>query len=668
MSAIRPSEPATAPASPPGDIALRNLAADAALWLGMVALLFVFRGVLLWQFRGQLADESDAGEIVRCFITGLRFDISIASYAVIPTLGPTLVSFFRPLGPWHRRFRWALALVVTAITVVVFVVDVGYFKEYHDQFNHWIFGLVFDDRRAIANTVWKSYPLGQLALLVVVLIAGLVGLGWAVGRFGLSRLALPARLAVGWGRWLTPLVTLVLLVFGLRASFASRPVQLKAAAATSDPFLNKIVLNPYAALRYAIVSHRTLARAQGLNLILPDGDVRAAAKAWFPNTGAVTNLDDCLKRIAAGSPVKPAQHIFLIVSESFDTWGLRPENQDLHATDRLAALGRAGMAADAFVSGGDNTMASLAAMISGTLETGVHVNYQPIAKEALPTATAAIFKRLGYRTRFFYSGYLSWQRLGDFCRDQGFDEVHSGAEMGARLADEEWGVPDEDLFRFALAQPAEGPTFDMFMTTSYHDPFNVDVEAKGFPRATLAPKLAARGFTPQTTRVLGHLWYADKAMGDFVAAAEKKFPRALFAITGDHWSRRDFVPRPSLFVQRTVPFVLYGPEVLAAVTRPERIVGGHVDIVPTLVELTAPPGFAYHSFGRNLLDPTQSQVGYGNRAVVTPELIADVAPQGQVQDVNGRALPDVAGVEELRLRYRQLHALSWWRVMKGPEL
>jgi len=667
MPANHPPEPTPAQPGNPGDFALRNLAADAALWLAMVALLMSFRAVLLWLFRGQLSDESGAGQVVRCFATGLRFDISIASYAVIPTLVPTMVSFFRSLGPWHRRIRWVLAVLVTAVSVVVFVVDVGYFKEYHDQFNHWIFGLLFDDRRAIAQTVWKSYPLGQLAVLVLGLTAGLIWAGWTVGRFGLNRLALPSSLAVGWGRWLTPLVTLVLLVFGLRASFASRPIQLKAAAATRDPFLNKIVLNPYAALNYAIVSHRTLARAQGLKLILPDGDVRAAAAAWFPNAGAVTNLDDGLKRIASGSPVKPAQNIFLIVSESFDTWGLRPENQDLHITDRLAALGRAGIAADAFVPGGDNTMASLAAMISGTLETGVHVNYQPIAKATLPTATGAIFKRLGYRTRFFYSGYLSWQRLGDFCRDQGFDEVHSGAEMGARLADEEWGVPDEDLFRFALAQPAEGPTFDMFMTTSYHDPFNVDVEAKGFPRATLAPKLVARGFTPQAMRVLGHLWYADQAMGDFVAAAEKKFPRALFAITGDHWSRREFAPRPSLFAQRTVPFVLYGPEVLRGVARPERIAGGHVDIVPTLVELTAPSGFAYHSFGRNLLDATQPQVGYGNRTVITPEFVVDVAAEGQVQDAQGRLVPDPPGVEELRQRYRQLHALSWWRVMKGSE-
>jgi hypothetical protein len=90
--------------------------------------------------------------------------------------------------------------------------------------------------------------------------------------------------------------------------------------------------------------------------------------------------------------------------------------------------------------------------------------------------------------------------------------------------------------------------------------------------------------------------------------------------------------------------------------------------VPTLVELSAPRGFIYHSFGRNLLDPAQPQIGYGNRTVLTPEVILDVSPEGQVQDMQGRLAHDRAPVGQLRLRYQQLHALSWWRVIKGKDL
>jgi len=53
---------------------------------------------------------------------------------------------------------------------------------------------------------------------------------------------------------------------------------------------------------------------------------------------------------------------------------------------------------------------------------------------------------------------------------------------------------------------------------------------------------------------------------------------------------------------------------------------------------------------------------------VTPEIILEVSPQGQVQDMQGRPAQDRGPVEELRQRYRQLHGLSWWRVMKGADL
>jgi len=375
-----------------------------------------------------------------------------------------------------------------------------------------------------------------------------------------------------------------------------------------------------------------------------------------------------LKRHAAGAPGHPPNHIILVVEESYAAWGLRPECSELHATDQLAALGRAGIMADAFVSAADGTMPSLAAIITGMPDTGIHVNYQPAAQETFPTSIAPIFKRLGYRTRFFYGGYLSWQRLGDFCKDQGFDEVHGGPQMTDRLTGNEWGVDDEAIFFAVRNRLGDEPTFNMIMTTSYHPPFSVDLKGEGFPQEKIQAELDARGFSAKETRILGHLWYADDALGEFVEETIQAQPRTLFAITGDHWSRRAFASRPLLYGRRAVPFVLYGPEVLREVKRPPHIAGSHTAITPTLVELSAPAGFEYHAFGRNLLDPTQPQIGYGNHAVVTPDYILDIGPQGAVEDMQGHSVRDQVPVEELRLRYQQLHALSWWRVMKGSQL
>src|SRR5205814_2311392 len=125
--------------------------------------------------------------------------------------------------------------------------------------------------------------------------------------------------------------------------------------------------------------------------------------------------------------------------------------------------------------------------------------------------------------------------------------------------------------------------------------------------------------SPHQLRVLGHLWYSDKCVGDFVAEGERQLERPLFAITGDHYSRKQYVsarPTHSLYESLAVPLVIYGPKALEQTQRPTAIAGSHLDIVPTLIDLAAPKVFEYHAFGRDLFDQSQPQAGYGCNAVV----------------------------------------------------
>ena len=77
---------------------------------------------------------------------------------------------------------------------------------------------------------------------------------------------------------------------------------------------------------------------------------------------------------------------------------------------------------------------------------------------------------------------------------------------------------------------------------------------------------------------------------------ENRVPLPLFVITGDHYGRRFINSQPTFFEKTTVPLVLYGKEVLEGITLPDNVAGSHIDIIPTLVELTAPEGFFYHAF------------------------------------------------------------------------
>src|SRR5438270_1134356 len=586
----------------------RQLLADMVLWLALVLLFLAFRVALFWIFRSELSQQPSAQAFLRCFETGLRSDTCAAMWALLPSLALTLFGFFYPLGLWHQRIRRLTIVIVLTLCAVVFVSDVAYFAEYDDQFNHWIFGLIYDDRRAILITIWKTYP---IVLLMVICGLAVALAAWVLDKLCRAAAAaeVPAFLGTKSARAITLIVIAIWMFVGARVWLGKNLDGLKNAATTGDVFLNKIVLNPFFALRYAIWQETTMQSFAGLRIFLPDSNVCAVAAAFYPNAKSFATLDDCVERVAPGNPGPPPSHIFIVVMESYDAWSMEPEYADLHLTDRVKALGQKGLHVNGFISSGIGTIQSLGVFITGLPFARVLVNYQPEVRKGLPTAAAGIFERLGYRPRFFYGGFLSWQRVGQFCREQGFEEVYGGDQMTGGSPGNEWGVDDEQPFRFVLQHTGPEPTFNLIMSTSYHPPYSVDVEKKGFDSNVVKANPMCAGLSQHQLRVLGHLWYSDKSVGDFVAEGERQLERPIIAVTGDHYSRKQYVsarPTHTLFEELAVPLIIHGPKALEKVQLPSAIAGSHLDVLPTLIDLAAPSGFAYHAFGHDLFDASQS--------------------------------------------------------------
>ena len=639
------------------------------LWLALLLLFFAFRIALFLIFRGEISEQPSGLAFLRCFENGLKSDATAATWALLPSLTLTIVGFFWPLGAWHQRIRRFVMTVALSLCAIVFIADIGYFAEYDNQFDNWIFGLIYDDRAAIFETIWKSYHL----ILITALAAVTVALSaWLVGRVirRVESSDIPRFLGSTCARIVLVLIVLIWAFVGARVWLGKNLAGLKNAQSTGDVFLNKIVLNPFFALRYAFWQEHTMQKSAGLKIFLPNGNVHSAAAALFGDAVQdAANLDDCLRRFAPGSSTVKPTHIFVVVMESYDAWSLQPEYAGLQLTDRVKALGDSGIRAKGFISSGISTIESLGVIITGLPFARDFVNFQPVVRKGLPTAAAPIFKQLGYKPRFFYGGYLSWQRIGEFCREQGFEEVYGGDQMVPHARMKEWGVDDENLFQFVLEHTDAEPTFNLIMSTSYHPPYSVDLEKEGFDSVRLKSDPLGAILSAEELRVLGHLWYSDKCVGEFVSQADQKFDRPLFAITGDHYSRKQYVsarPTHTLYEQLAVPLVIYGSKVLEDLQRPAAIAGSHLDIVPTFVDLAAPRGFAYHAFGRDLFDQSQPQAGYGCNAVIGPDLILKINDPAHVEDLHGQRRSDVNG-EALAVRYRQLHGLGWWRAMKGSQ-
>jgi phosphoglycerol transferase MdoB-like AlkP superfamily enzyme len=643
---------------------------DVKQWLFFMLYLSFFRLAFISFFRNKIEPATGVSDILLAALNGLRYDSMVATDWILLPFLASVASGFVNIDRLADRVRGAMSAAFIVLTAFAWIITFGYFKEYNEQFNYLIFNLYYDDAGAILKTIWADYhPL--LALAVVGAVSALaLGLKERfAGKSAVSSGTLAERPFSLLSRVLMGLVIAALLVVAFRGSVGRRPAQRKDAAITRDEFLNKAVVNPFFSLLFAVQDHTQQTGLAGLEVYLPDGDVRKAARKLFKNPDALADLDAYMAKRAGGPKSIPPRHIFLVVMESYDAWPLLDKFASLGLTHSLSALGKKGLRLNNFIAASDGTMQSLTAIITSIPYSQVEINYQMTALKPYPSSLFETMKRLGYRTRLFYGGYLSWQRFGDFAKDQGAEEVYGAPHMSKGAATHEWGVDDEYLFDFILKTVRDDrPSFNLIMTTSYHPPYNVDVWGKGFPLDKVPGDIAPLFDGTTSLRMLGHLWYSDKCIGEFVKKAESGLSRPLFAFTGDHFGRKFINARPDFFERSGVPFILYGKETLRGITVPQGAAGAHIDINPTLVELAAPKGFTYYSMGSDLLTPRKDFLGIGWFRVIGKDFILDVYRRPKFHPLPGTALPkSLPDMTELKTTLNRAYGIGWWRVRQGAK-
>jgi len=113
---------------------------------------------------------------------------------------------------------------------------------------------------------------------------------------------------------------------------------------------------------------------------------------------------------------------------------------------------------------------------------------------------------------------------------------------------------------------------------------------------------------------LGHIWYADLTIDDFIGKAQQQDPSALFVVTGDHAERFSFKEQEDEEAIFTVPCIFYGRDVDPAWFESDGV-GAHGQITPTLVELLSPTGYKYTSIYPSLL--TQEEYAFNKKVWAT---------------------------------------------------
>lgn len=632
---------------------------DAKLWLILMGFFAVIRLVLCGLFGSQMGEGAGVSDIIDCILGGARFDGRFALVGVAPVFVLALFAVTPHLSSCLDSLRLWMGWFLVNLTIVLGIADIGFFYEYHDQFNQWIFGVVYDDWTAILLTLWHGYPVFWIIVgMIVVSILIFYLLKGYLGKPIFDTVKIDGIISSSIAKVFCVLFTLFLVKCAITCTLGWHSLSRKDTAVTSDDFLNKLVYNPYYALYSTVKDFKKRNSVGGVNSFVGNGNIENSLKKLFPGNyvNGADDLEDWIERVVqgAGSKIKP-QHIFVVVMESQDSWPMLDSYKDLELVPNLRRLAEEGIHVKSFISAGVSTMPALSSIIMGMPDVGIEVQYQPMARRVFSTAIAKQFKELGYETNLFYAGYLSWRKLGELALNQGFDHVYGCTEID-RTECNEWGANDRSFYEYVSEKISSknGPTFNLLMTSSNHPPYSVDLKKEGWRMGAVPESLKELYDGETSLNVLGHFWYADRCIGEFVEKAERRFTQSLFAITGDHWSRRFLNGRPSLYERKSVPLIIYGPEVLKGISVPEHVAGCHLDIAPTLIELIAPKGFTYCSMGHNIMSGSRDQMGFGANTVITAE---------GIWEIHDKNIPN-----ELLELYNAFHAVGWWRIMKGSEL
>ncbi|MEO8773697.1 MAG: LTA synthase family protein [Gelidibacter sp.] len=590
---------------------------------------------------------------------GFRFDGQIVGYfLILPFLTASFMGFYGKIGI-AKKIRKVLQVVFIISATLIYIVTINYYREYNDQFNHFVFLILYDDQKAVLNTVLENFhPVINLLAFISIIGVSYFILRYFENKSAISNILL--RIKKPAFRTVLMVAIVTLLVSILRGSFSNLPVRRYYAATTKDPFLNKTTINPFRSLNYAIADFKEKNSTSGDNPFIPFDKLNP--------TGSQT-ISALLKKKSPGASIEKPKQIFIVVMESLDSWPLMDKYSSLNLTPNVKSIQDNGIRFENFLPASNATMNSFAAITTGVPYSGVNVGITGAINPPFKTSIYNQFKTLGYQTNFFYGGYLSWQNIENFSKNQGAENVYGGPNTNRPCGF--WGTNDINLFDFVTETVgADTYSLNVILTTSYHQPYEVDVKKEGFPYKTLDAFKSISGNIFENTMTLdelGHLWYSDKAIGHFIKTAEQLYPNALFVFTGDHFGRRFINARPNLYEKSSVPLIIYGSNI-----EPSKnfTPGSHIDILPTIIDLVAPKDFEYYSFGNSLLtEDDRDQLGIGFNTVISKTDVQYFSESGSIEEFDfDTQLTKTAKTSAYSKARNNLLALAWQMAVKGDTL
>ncbi|MHB1368979.1 MAG: LTA synthase family protein, partial [Pseudomonadaceae bacterium] len=154
---------------------LRFILASAVALLALFALLRL--GLLL--FNRELIGSTPLASFVEAFGNGLRFDLRVTVYILVPLLLAVLSS--RAMAARRLQQLWLGACA--SVAILLGLIELNFYREFHQRLNSLVFQYLQEDPATVLSMLWHGFPVLRLLAAWLAASAALFALfGWLERR------------------------------------------------------------------------------------------------------------------------------------------------------------------------------------------------------------------------------------------------------------------------------------------------------------------------------------------------------------------------------------------------------------------------------------------------------------------------------------------------------
>ena len=531
------------------------------------------RGLLLALYPPDFSDLT-LWQMLEACVVGVRFDASLLAWVLwFPCVFLLLPLPWSARAGWQRFWGWWV-FIGLIVLVLATVADILYFGTVHRHVGPEL-GVLAADMQSMLSLAVRQYTphlLGFFALAV-----------WGARRW--ARLLRPLCHIRGGAieRILSAALLSFVMLVAARGGTGGKPISV------GDAFFSNALSQGYLAMNGAFaVSRGLLDQVAAPAQFMPQASADMRTAQWLAAPGQAPAAQFPLWHpsvAGAADAPKRKPNVVVLMLESWGavhidamrrSMGLPPLGLTPHF-DQLAQQGRL---YTHFYANGQRSIQGAAALLSGMpIFPGMPMLGEGMEQNRL-SYLGSLAQAQGYDTYFLQSSERFSLRLDVVAQRAGFVHYSGAEDIPEQHAVPKpvgnWGTWDHNMLQEANRQfaAAKQPFVGFLFTSSTHTPWLIPDD-----------RWKKRDDGSPESQALNALYYADWALGEFIASAKKAgyFDNTLFFITADHTNEfvTDVSHAPNLF---HIPLLVIGPGVAPGI---DTRIGSQVDVMPTIADAAA---------------------------------------------------------------------------------